>query len=1008
PLNSNWWNDHQVSHIRSYESGKLYQHPIGYATLQDLSDTLPMNSNADWIAGASNLAPTTSCGSGTPACKVNVNDSDHSYFGMWTGSAQQNRNFAWQNFTNGNQVMFMDPYVLYYPREGRNPCPSPNNGICAGPDPRWNNFRDNLGYILRYSRKLNLANVTPRSSLCSTSRCLAQTPSVGAEYLVYSPFGGSFTVDLSAMSSARMLNVEWLNPSTGATIMASPIPAGSSSRLFTPPFSGDAVLYLVDAAGHAGSVFLPTSYHVKGLAAGAYSYRVRAADAAGNLGPYSNVAGATIQPPDTEPPAAPGGLTTTPGTGQITLSWTAATDNVAVTGYLVERCQGVGCTTFTQVAAPAGTGTTFGDSGLAASTSYTYRVRATDAAGNPGPYSNTTTATTLPAPTGISLVQHVSRDAGATASSSLPFASNNTAGNWIAVAVRSWPSSQALTVTDTRGNTYRKAIQLNETVDGMALALFYAENIAGGSNAVTVAKSGTGGTLRFAILEYSGVALANSLDKTAAAQGTGTTPSSGTVTPTSSGDLVIGVLATANSRTYTAGSGYLIEERVPGAPSTKLVVEDRTQTTAAPLSAGVTLNASDVWGAVVAAFRAAPSGPVPTISVAANSVGTAPASATDEVARAGVAGAHGAANDSAANSSGGSEVFHDETLISGLNRPAGIEFLPNGDMLILGRGGEIWRAPAGTTRTAATPFLSLTNIDKDSEQGLMDLALDPDFATNRHYYVFYTLGVPNRNRVSRFTATADYSGTFAGSELVLYQDPEDAAGEHHGGSLHFADDGKLFITTGKPSNGLYYDSPSGKLVVGGFIYRGRQFPAQYVGSYFFADSAQNRIRRLTFAADGTVNGVFSFFEPPSGGLDGSHGDIVYLTQGSDGVLYYVDSGQSDTTQTTGVSRIRRIRYISNNLPPTSVVSASVTAGPAPLAIDFSSGGSVDPEDVPLTYLWDFGDGSTSVEPNPAHTYADRGPYVARLTVSDGNANTESNPLAIAVGATPVATILNPV
>jgi collagenase-like protein with putative collagen-binding domain len=172
---------------------------------------------------------------------------------MWNDTAQQNRNFAWQNFMSGNQVLFMDPYEVYYPREKRNLCASPTNGICSGPDTRWDNFRDNLGYILRYSRKLNLAKVTPRNSLCSTGYCLAQTPSVGAEYLVYAPSGGSFTIDLSAMSASRKLALEWFNPSTGASMVGSPIPSGSSSQSFTPPFSGDAVLYLVDTAGHATS-----------------------------------------------------------------------------------------------------------------------------------------------------------------------------------------------------------------------------------------------------------------------------------------------------------------------------------------------------------------------------------------------------------------------------------------------------------------------------------------------------------------------------------------------------------------------------------------------------------------------------------------------------------------------------------------------------------------------------------------------------------------------------------
>jgi hypothetical protein len=147
----------------------------------------------------------------------------------------------------------MDPYLVYYPRESRNLCISPANAICGEPDPRWDNFRHNLGHILKYSRKLNLANVTPQGSLSSTGYCLAQTPSVGAEYLVYAPTGGSFTVNLSAMSGSRTLSVEWFNPSTDAATTADPVRAGSSSQSFTPPFSGDAVLYITDTAGHAAS-----------------------------------------------------------------------------------------------------------------------------------------------------------------------------------------------------------------------------------------------------------------------------------------------------------------------------------------------------------------------------------------------------------------------------------------------------------------------------------------------------------------------------------------------------------------------------------------------------------------------------------------------------------------------------------------------------------------------------------------------------------------------------------
>jgi len=253
PNHTQWWNDHEISHTRTYEAGKRYQHPIGYAALIGSPDATIYNSDADWVAPAARVSPTTSCGSGKPACKVNVNDSDHSYWEMWKETPQQNRNYTWENFLNGSQVLFMDPYLVEYPREKRNLCVSPTNGICSGPDPRYDNLRDNLGYTLKYSRKVNLALVTPHGSLSSTGYCLAQTPPVGAEYLVYAPSGGAFTMDLSAMPASRMLAVEWLNPTTGATIVKDPIRSGSSTQSFTPPFSGDAVLYLVDAAGHATS-----------------------------------------------------------------------------------------------------------------------------------------------------------------------------------------------------------------------------------------------------------------------------------------------------------------------------------------------------------------------------------------------------------------------------------------------------------------------------------------------------------------------------------------------------------------------------------------------------------------------------------------------------------------------------------------------------------------------------------------------------------------------------------
>ena len=415
--------------------------------------------------------------------------------------------------------------------------------------------------------------------------------------------------------------------------------------------------------------------------------------------------------------------------------------------------------------------------------------------------------------------------------------------------------------------------------------------------------------------------------------------------------------------------------------------------------------------------------------------------------------------------------FQNEVLATGFTLPTNIEFLPDNRMLVVELAGTIKVLPPPYTQPDPTPFLQLTNVGSAGvQQGIYDIALDPAFTTNHYYYVFYTAGSPNRDRLSRFTANASLTGTVAGSELVLYQDPQDANAEHHGGAVNFGNDGKLYFTTGEHFNagdaqlltsprgkihrinkdgtvptdnpfydgagpnvdsiwalGLrnpfraYYDAPTGRLLIGdvggndystakeevnlgvaganygwpncegtcgapytdpiysyphngrdasitgGFVYHGSQFPSAYRGAYFFADYTQNWIRFLTFDTNGKVSGVFNF-EPADGSVDGPYGDIVYLTEGPDGALYYVDLGYSDIGGSFGVSKIRRIRYLQTNQAPIAVVSSNTTSGAAPLTVNFSSAGSSDPEGQPLTYSWAFGDGTTSTAANPSHTY----------------------------------------
>ena len=123
------------------------------------------------------------------------------------------------------------------------------------------------------------------------------------------------------------------------------------------------------------------------------------------------------------------------------------------------------------------------------------------------------------------------------------------------------------------------------------------------------------------------------------------------------------------------------------------------------------------------------------------------------------------------------------------------------------------------------------------------------------------------------------------------------------------------------------------------------------------------------------------FEPPDGAST-AYGDIVALTEGPDGSLWYVDAGPFEHNN---AGSVRRIRNVNANQPPTARGTGARAGGPAPLTVRLSSAGSADPEGQPLTYRWEFGDGGGLDRRQPlAHVRRER-PYTARLTASDGSA-----------------------
>jgi glucose/arabinose dehydrogenase len=152
-----------------------------------------------------------------------------------------------------------------------------------------------------------------------------------------------------------------------------------------------------------------------------------------------------------------------------------------------------------------------------------------------------------------------------------------------------------------------------------------------------------------------------------------------------------------------------------------------------------------------------------------------------------------------------------ETVVTGLEVPWAIAFLPNGDWLVTERPGRIRLIRNG--QLVPTPVVTIA-VASTSEGGLLGLALHPDFAKNRLFYVYVSVtstGAPV-NRVLRWKLSDD--GLSATQDRVIF-DLIPAAAVHDGGRLHFGPDGMLYVGTGdarQPSLAQDPASPSGKLL----------------------------------------------------------------------------------------------------------------------------------------------------------------------------------------------------
>ena len=140
-----------------------------------------------------------------------------------------------------------------------------------------------------------------------------------------------------------------------------------------------------------------------------------------------------------------------------------------------------------------------------------------------------------------------------------------------------------------------------------------------------------------------------------------------------------------------------------------------------------------------------------------------------------------------------------QPFAAGLEHPWSLAFLPDGSMLVTERAGRMRRISADG-KTASTPLTGLPPVAAAGQGGLLDVVIDPDFATTP--WVYWSYAEPGSDLESGLSGTAVARGRLVGNALVdvqvIYrQQPKSTGHNHYGARLVFDRDKMLFVTLGE-------------------------------------------------------------------------------------------------------------------------------------------------------------------------------------------------------------------
>jgi cytochrome c len=174
-----------------------------------------------------------------------------------------------------------------------------------------------------------------------------------------------------------------------------------------------------------------------------------------------------------------------------------------------------------------------------------------------------------------------------------------------------------------------------------------------------------------------------------------------------------------------------------------------------------------------------------------------------------------------------------------------------------------------------------------------------------------------------------------------------------------------------------------------------KWPADFDGKPLFYEWTRDYVKAFTLNDDDQVTAIESVL--PSIVFD----NPMDLEFGPDGALYVLEYGDGYFAENPE-AQLARIDYAPTNKTPIVKINAEPTVGSAPMTVNFTSAGTVDPDGDALRYAWDFdADGDVdSRHPYPSYTYTANGDYRATLKVTDSTGRSASAEFLLHVG--PVA------